>query len=297
MACTLAGSGNPLLAGEHYHTVFIDEAAQALEAACWIAIRKADRVILAGDHCQLPPTIKCIEAERQGLAKTLMETIVENKPQAVCLLQTQYRMSEALMKFSSDWFYEGKVKCAEGMKFRSILELEKPLEWVETSGVEDAGERFIGETYGRVNEVEAQLTISTLLNLVEKVGMSSILEEGITIGIISPYKAQVQLLRRMLKNQKNLRPIRSLVSINTVDGFQGQERDVIMISLVRSNKDGQIGFLSDLRRMNVAITRARMKLIVLGDSTTLSHHTFYKKFYDYVISGAQEDVIAKHPQE
>ena len=282
IACTLAGAGNPLLTNRTYHSVFIDEAAQALEAACWIAIRKADRVILAGDHCQLPPTIKCYEAETQGLSKTLMETIVHNKPQSVSLLETQYRMSEQLMRFSSDWFYEGRVKCADNVKYRSILELENPLEWIETSGIDNTEEKFVGDSHSRVNEGEAILTIDTLTRLIDKIGKRRFLEEGVSVGIISPYKAQVQKLRRMLKTDSSLRQCRSLITVNTVDGFQGQERDVIIISLVRSNNDGKIGFLSDLRRMNVAITRARMKLIIIGDSTTLSRHTFYKKLYEYI---------------
>ncbi len=283
IACTLAGAGNPLLTGEHYHTVFIDEAAQALEAACWIAIRKADRVILAGDHCQLPPTIKCYDAEKQGLAKTLMETIVSNKPQAVSLLQIQYRMSETLMHFSSEWFYEGKVKSAPTVKYQTILELEKPLEWIDTSSIENAEEKFIGDTYGRINEAEATLTVHILQELIGKITPRRLLDERISIGIISPYKAQVQKLRCMVKNHKDIKPFRNLISINTVDGFQGQERDIIIISLVRSNQEGKIGFLSDLRRMNVAMTRARMKLIILGNSATLSHHTFYKKLYEHII--------------
>ncbi len=288
VACTLAGAGNPLLYGEHYHTLFIDEAAQALEAACWIAIRKADRVILAGDHQQLPPTIKCVEAERQGLATTLMETIVEQKPQAVTLLETQYRMNETLMHFSSQWFYGGRVHAAPGVRQRaSILDLQRPLQWIDTSGM-DAHERFVGDTYGRINETEARLTLQTLLGLVERTGMQHIVEEGIDVGVISPYKAQVQRLRQLIRQEKALRPMRQLITVNTVDGFQGQERDVIIISLVRSNDEGQIGFLSDLRRMNVAMTRARFQLIILGNAATLTRHAFYRQLYGYV-EGLQND--------
>ena len=284
IASTLAGAGNPLLFGQHYHTLFIDEAAQALEAACWIAIRKADRVVLAGDHQQLPPTIKCVEAARQGLAKTLMETIVEQKPQAVTLLETQYRMNETLMRFSSQWFYGGRVHAAPGVRQRaSILDLQRPLQWIDTSGM-DAREHFVGDTYGRVNETEARLTLQTLCSLVERTGIGRIVEEGIDVGVISPYKAQVQRLRQLIRQEKRLRPMRQLITVNTVDGFQGQERDVIIISLVRSNDDGQIGFLSDLRRMNVAMTRARFQLIILGDAATLTRHGFYRQLYEYVES-------------
>ena len=284
IASTLAGAGNPVLVGQHYHTLFIDEAAQALEAACWIAIRKADRVVLAGDHQQLPPTIKCVEAARQGLAKTLMETIVEQKPQAVTLLETQYRMNETLMRFSSQWFYGGRVHAAPGVRQRaSILDLQRPLQWIDTSGM-DAREHFVGDTYGRVNETEARLTLQTLCSLVERTGIGRIVEEGIDVGVISPYKAQVQRLRQLIRQEKRLRPMRQLITVNTVDGFQGQERDVIIISLVRSNDDGQIGFLSDLRRMNVAMTRARFQLIILGDAATLTRHGFYRQLYEYVES-------------
>jgi superfamily I DNA and/or RNA helicase len=226
-------------------------------------------VVLAGDHQQLPPTVKCVEAARQGLAKTLMETIVEQKPQAVTLLETQYRMNETLMRFSSQWFYGGRVHAAPGVRQRaSILDLQRPLQWIDTSGM-DAREHFVGDTYGRVNETEARLTLQTLCSLVERTGIGRIVEEGIDVGVISPYKAQVQRLRQLIRQEKRLRPMRQLITVNTVDGFQGQERDVIIISLVRSNDDGQIGFLSDLRRMNVAMTRARFQLIILGDAATI----------------------------
>lgn len=279
IACTLAGSGNPLLAGQHYHTLFIDEAAQALEAACWIAIQKADRVILAGDHCQLPPTI--MNPQSQELAKTLMETIVENKPQAVTLLQTQYRMTEALMHFSSQWFYEGKIKSAPSPRAASILDTEIPITWIEG---EVQGERFTGGTFSRANDEEAKQTVCALQQFIQRIGRGRILDEGIDFGVISPYKSQVHLLRRLISHTADLRPFRQLITVNTVDGFQGQERDVILISLVRSNEQGQIGFLGDLRRMNVAMTRARAKLIILGDAKTLCHHTFYRKLYQYVCS-------------
>ena len=241
-------------------------------------------MVLAGDHQQLPPTIKCVEAARQGLAKTLMETIVEQKPQAVTLLETQYRMNETLMRFSSQWFYGGRVHAAPGVRQRaSILDLQRPLQWIDTSGM-DAREHFVGDTYGRVNETEARLTLQTLCSLVERTGIGRIVEEGIDVGVISPYKAQVQRLRQLIRQEKRLRPMRQLITVNTVDGFQGQERDVIIISLVRSNDDGQIGFLSDLRRMNVAMTRARFQLIILGDAATLTRHGFYRQLYEYVES-------------
>ncbi len=281
IACTLVSSANRVLMGMKFGTLFIDEAAQALEAACWIAIRKADRVVLAGDHCQLPPTIKCIEAMRGGLDETLMQKIVRNKPETVSLLKTQYRMNDEIMRFSSNWFYHGELNSASEVKYRSILDFDTPIVWINTEDM-DCNEEFVGESFGRINKPEANLCIEELKKYINKIGKERLLEERIDFGLISPYKAQVQYLRQLVKKDVFFKPFRSLITINTVDGFQGQERDVILISLVRANEDGQIGFLNDLRRMNVAITRARMKLIILGDASTLTKHPFYKKLYEYI---------------
>lgn len=281
IASTLTGAANRVLEGEKYSTLFIDEAAQALEAACWIAIRKAGRVILAGDHCQLPPTVKSIMALKGGLGKTLMERIVENKPETVTLLKMQYRMNEQIMKFSSEWFYNGMVESAPTVSHRGILDYDTPMMWIDTAEC-DGKEEFVGENFGRINRAEAELTLQTLQQYLEKIGKQRILEESIDVGIISPYRVQVQLLRKELRKREFFRPYRHLLTVNTVDGFQGQERDIILISLVRSNDGGDIGFLRDLRRMNVAITRARMKLIILGSSETMTSHPFYKKLYEYV---------------
>ena len=288
IASTLAGTANRLLDGQHYATLFIDEAAQALEAVCWVAIRKATRVVFAGDHCQLPPTIKSLPALKGGLAKTLMERIVENKPEVVTMLRVQYRMNEQIMRFSSDYFYGGKVESAPQIRNRGILDYDHPMTWIDTSDM-NSQEEFIGETFGRINHEEATLTVSTLDNYFSKIGRQRILDERIDVGIISPYRAQVQLLRRLIGRHASFKPYRHLISINTVDGFQGQERDIIIISLVRSNKEGQIGFLRDLRRMNVAITRARMKLIIIGDSSTMCHHPFYKRLFQYVTSSSSTE--------
>lgn len=305
IACTLTGSANRVLTGMTFSTLFIDEAAQALEAACWIAIQKAGRVILAGDHCQLPPTIKNPAALKGGLEQTLMETIARNKPQTVSLLKTQYRMNEAIMRFSSNWFYHGEVESAPQVKYRSILDWDSPMEWIDTSDeqqinhylidasfspakdeTEAASNRFNetshSDTQSRANPEEAVLTLQILKNYFEKIGKHRLLEEKIDTGIISPYKAQVQLLRSLIRKDAYFKPFRSLISINTVDGFQGQERDIILISMVRSNEEGQIGFLRDLRRMNVAITRARMKLIVIGNSQTLCQNRFYDSLKQYI---------------
>lgn len=281
IASTLIGAANRVLEGEKYSTLFIDEAAQALEAACWIAIRKAGRVILAGDHCQLPPTVKSIMALKGGLGKTLMERIVENKPETVTLLKMQYRMNEQIMKFSSEWFYHGMVESAPTVSHRGILDYDTPMMWIDTAEC-DGKEEFVGENFGRINRAEAEMTLQTLQQYLEKIGKQRILEESIDVGIISPYRAQVQLLRKELRKREFFRPYRHLLTVNTVDGFQGQERDIILISLVRSNDGGDIGFLRDLRRMNVAITRVRMKLIILGSSETMTSHPFYKKLYEYV---------------
>ena len=312
IACTLVGSAHHLLEGMKFGTLFIDEAAQALEAACWIPMRRASRVILAGDHCQLPPTVKSIAALRAGLGKTLMERIAENKPEVVTLLKIQYRMNDEIMRFSSDWFYGGKVESAPQIKYRSVLDYDHPITWIDTSNEENQitiegedapedsastsssvsaanqnsdlnfKEQFVGESFGRINKAEAELTLLTLAEYFTKIGKQCVLEERIDVGIISPYRAQVQYLKKLIKKYEFFKPYRRLISVNTVDGFQGQERDVILISLVRSNDEGQIGFLKDLRRMNVAMTRARMKLIILGNKDTMTKHPFYKKLWEYV---------------
>ncbi|MBP5771091.1 MAG: AAA family ATPase [Bacteroidaceae bacterium] len=298
IACTLAGSANRILTGMKFGTLFIDEAAQALEGACWIAIRKAHRVILAGDHRQLPPTIKSPEAMHGGLDKTLMQYIVEQKPIAVSLLTVQYRMCDAIMQFPNREFYGGQLQSAPEVKYRGILDWDTAIEWVEAplsplAGGEQAsygqalpaGEPRGGESsagLSRINVYEAQLTLATLQRYFEKIGKERLLEERIEVGIISPYKGQVQLLRRLLRQDRYWKPFRSLITVNTIDGFQGQERDVIVISLVRSNQLGDIGFLRDLRRMNVAITRARMKLIILGDKATICKMPFYQRLAEYI---------------
>ena len=281
IASTLVGAGHRLLEGMRFGTLFIDEAAQALEAACWIPIRRASRVVFAGDHCQLPPTVKCYEALKGGLGRTLMERICDQKPEVVTLLRMQYRMNEEIMRFSSDWFYHNMVISAPEVRHRSILDLDLPMTWIDT-GQYEGQEEFVGESFGRVNKTEAELTLLTLQAYYEMIGKQRILDERLDVGIISPYRAQVQYLRQLIRKREFLKPFRSLISVNTVDGFQGQERDIIIISLVRSNDEGQIGFLRDLRRMNVAITRARMKLIILGDRQTLCRHPFYRKLWEYV---------------
>ena len=289
IASTLVSSANRLLDGQKFGTLFIDEAAQALEAACWIPMRRVSRVVLAGDHCQLPPTVKSIAALKAGLGKTLMERIVETHPEAVTLLKVQYRMNDDIMRFSSNYFYDGQVESAPEVKYRSILDLDTPMTWIDTSQLElpadsdvSFKEEFVGESFGRINKAEAEVTLLALQHYFNQIGKQRLLDERIDVGIISPYRAQVQYLRRLLMKREFFKPFRRYISVNTVDGFQGQERDIIVISMVRSNDDGQIGFLRDLRRMNVAITRARMKLIILGDVPTLTRHPFYHQLWQYI---------------
>lgn len=312
IASTLTGAANALLAGQHYHTLFIDEAAQALELACWVAIAKADRVIFAGDHQQLPPTVKSPEAMRGGLSRTLMQQVAEHCPSTVRLLKMQYRMNETLMRFSSDWFYHGMLEAAPEVRHRSLLDdLDSPLLWIDTdkeplsSGTEEtealhsaaidavenvSHEQFVGSNYGRINRNEALLTLQALHQYVARMGCRRLLEERVDFGIISPYRAQVQLLRSLIKRDDALRPLRGQIMVNTVDAFQGQERDVMFVSLVRANEEGQIGFLSDYRRMNVAITRARFKLVILGSVSTLSHHKFYQALWEACQKTSKQEV-------
>lgn len=294
IASTLVGSSHRLLAGLKFSTLFIDEAAQALEAATWIPIRKAGRVILAGDHCQLPPVIKSYEAMKGGLGISLMERIVKNHPSSVKMLTCQYRMNEEIMNFSNRWFYNGNMKASPEVRFRGILDFDTPVEWVDTSEEvatkyvqeedQDLGFTFkeqVTETQGKINKGEARLLIKVLKDYIEKIGIARFVEENINFGIISPYRLQVQYLRKLIKKDSFFKPVKKLISINTVDGFQGQERDVIVISMVRNNDSGNIGFLNDLRRMNVAMTRARMKLIIIGNKETLSRNKFYQSLYSY----------------
>jgi superfamily I DNA and/or RNA helicase len=218
-------------------------------------------------------------------------------PEAVTLLKIQYRMNDDIMRFSSNYFYGGQVESAPEVRFRSILDMDIPMTWIDTSAFADSvsndnvsdgsavgafKEEFVGESFGRINKAEAELTLLALQNYFEKIGKQRLLDERIDVGIISPYRAQVQYLRRLLMKREYFKPFRRLISVNTVDGFQGQERDIIVISLVRSNDEGQIGFLRDLRRMNVAITRARMKLIILGNAPTMTRHPFYRQLWQYI---------------
>ncbi len=314
IASTLVGSASRQLEGMKFSTLFIDEAAQALEAAAWIPIRRAGRVVLAGDHCQLSPTVKSYEAMRRGLGYSLMERIVDTHPEAVSLLTTQYRMNSRIMGFSSRWFYGGRMTADPAVAFRQILERDDAVEWLDTSMVKleqetadpaavdsDAYEESLaGENFGRVNKDEAILTLLTLQNYINRIGKERFMEERYDVGIISPYRAQVQYMRKLLKCVSYFRPLRKQITVATVDGFQGQERDIIVLSMVRSNARGEIGFLRDLRRMNVAMTRARMKLLIIGNAPTLSRHPFYRALLRYIdpeLTAQTDKAASKSGQE
>ena len=279
VSCTLIGSAYHILEHRHFPTLFIDEAAQALEPACWAAILKCDRVIFSGDPQQLPPTVKCPEAARAGLSVTLMQKVTETKPACVTLLTVQYRMHRDIMGFSSRWFYHGRLTADPAVADRLVSPPDTPLTWVDTSQCR-FGERA-SRTGSRSNAEEARLLIHTLRDYIDMIGFEKIQNERTDFGIISPYRAQVRLVRRLLKLQKFFRTLRHQITVNTVDGFQGQERDVIVISMVRDNDEGAVGFLGDLRRMNVAMTRASMKLIVVGNAETLSRHRFYAQLAEW----------------
>ena len=212
IACTLVGAASRVLERKRFSSLFIDEAAQAIEAACWIAISRADRVILAGDHCQLPPTIKCIEAARGGLGRTLLEKVVLHKPETVSLLKIQYRMHEDIMRFPSRWFYHDELEAAPEVKYRGILDFDTPVSWIDTSEL-DLQEKAVAEGTGRLNTGEAELLVRELKNYMERIGIRRILEEHIDFGVISPYRAQVHYLRHLLKKEPFFRPCRRLITV------------------------------------------------------------------------------------
>ncbi len=284
ICCTLVGCSHPVLRGRKYTSAFIDEAGQALEPACWIPLLRCERVIFAGDHQQLPPTIKSNEAARAGLAVTLFEKGILKHPSRSKMLEVQYRMHEAIMRFPSRYFYDNKLLAHDSVKAALLRPHQSPIEFIDTAGC-GYMETQDPETLSRFNEEEAHLLIRLTEKLIEEIGPELWLQEGITMGIITPYRSQVDLLHKLAEQSALLEPLHKLVTINTVDAFQGQERDVIAISFVRSNEKSEVGFLSDIRRTNVAMTRARKKLIMVGDSATLGAHPFYLELLDYVQKG------------
>lgn len=270
VACTLVGSIHRLLQDRTFKTVFIDEASQALEPACWIAIRKAHRVVMAGDHLQLPPTIKSLQAAKEGLANTLFEKAIHHIDESV-MLETQYRMHPDIMKFSGDHFYGGQLKTAEDVLLREKGNDIENFIFIDTAGCGFA-EKVKKETLSTYNEEEADLLVKHLSNN---------LSLDMSVGIIAPYKAQIELLRDLVIKNPAFDAVRENVVVNTVDAFQGQERDVIYIGLTRSNEQNEIGFLKEYRRMNVAMTRAKSQLVIIGDSATLGRDSFYNSVIDY----------------
>lgn len=278
ITATLVGANHYTVKNLTYNTIIIDEAGQALEPACWIPILKAQKVILAGDHFQLSPTIKSNEAARNGLSKTLLEKSVLLHPEAVVLLNEQYRMNEKIMKYSSKVFYENQLNAHQSVAHHLLFPEDEALTFIDTAGC-SFDEKLDGTS--TTNPEEASFLIKHLVNLVETLEEKKLNGSFPTFAVISPYKQQVQILKGLVKENEVLASYTDQISVNTIDSFQGQERDVVYISLTRSNAEGSIGFLSDIRRMNVAMTRARKKLVVIGDSSTLSKSSFYANFIQY----------------
>jgi len=278
ITATLVGANNYLVRQQKYKTVVIDEAGQALEPACWIPILKAQKVILAGDHFQLPPTIKSNEAAQKGLSTTLLEKCVALHPEAVTLLEEQYRMHEMIMGYSSAVFYENRLQAHASVAQHLLFANDTPISFVDTAG---CGFDEKNEGTSITNPEEAAFLFKHLRQLAADLSAHYTPDNFPSIAIISPYRQQVQILKELLPHSTALQLYSHKISVNTIDSFQGQERDIVYISMARSNTEGKIGFLSDIRRMNVAMTRARKKLVVIGDSGTLSQLPFYEDFIAY----------------
>ena len=275
---TLVGANHYTVRHLRYKTAVIDEAGQALEPACWIPALKAQRLVLAGDHCQLPPTIKSETAAREGLATTLLEKLVQRHPEAVTLLDEQYRMHTRIMEYSSEVFYDGRLKAHPTVAGHTLFAGDAPLSFVDTAG---CGYDEKPEGIGLTNPEEAAFLVRHLTRLVQELAGHYAPGDFPTLAVISPYRNQVQLLQDLVRQAEALKPFADKIAVNTIDSFQGQERDIVYIGMTRSNADSRIGFLADIRRMNVAMTRARKKLVVIGDSATLSRLSFYAGFISY----------------
>lgn len=284
ICCTPVTSTNRALQKKTFHTLFFDEASQALEPMVWIPLTKCNRVIFSGDHFQLPPVVKSMKAKSEGLDITLLDRCIKLDGVS-SLLTRQYRMHNAIMSFSNAYFYNNELEADITVK-EALLDatsdsdlLSTPVELIDTAGC-SFDEVQNPETLSLCNPGEADLLFKHLNLLLEQY-THSYPDQKISVGVISPYKEQIELLTEKLKEQdfsgKPIHPI----SVKTIDGFQGEERDVIYISLVRSNANSEIGFLSDIRRMNVALTRARKKLVVIMDTSTIGNHPFYKSFIEY----------------
>lgn len=284
ICCTPVTSTNRALQKKTFHTLFFDEASQALEPMVWIPLIKCNRVIFSGDHFQLPPVVKSMKAKSEGLDITLLDRCIKLDGVS-SLLTRQYRMHNAIMSFSNAYFYNNELEADITVK-EALLDatsdsdlLSTPVEVIDTAGC-SFDEVQNPETLSLCNPGEAELLFKHLNLLLEQY-THSYPDQKISVGVISPYKEQIELLTEKLKEQEfSEKPIHS-ISVKTIDGFQGEERDVIYISLVRSNANSEIGFLSDIRRMNVALTRARKKLVVIIDTSTIGNHPFYKSFIEY----------------
>ena len=289
ITCTLVGASHRHLRRLEFDTVFIDEAAQALEPGCWIPIAKGQRVVLAGDHHQLPPTVKSEKAAREGLRETLFEKCIQRQPGTARMLNLQYRMHRQIMAFSSERFYGGQLQAHArvgdaGLEaYDPCFAPDLPVEFVDTAGCGFL-ELTIPESRSTANPEEAELLLQRLAQLLRPCDPAMHQEAPLTIGVIAPYRAQINCLKDAIEVHEQLGGLlqQRLLSVGTVDAFQGQERDIVAISLTRSNHLGEIGFLSDIRRMNVGMTRARRKLLLVGDSSTLGAHPFFKELLAFV---------------
>ncbi len=279
ITCTLVGSVYREIADLGFRTVFIDEAAQALEPACLIPILRCERVVLAGDHCQLPPTVKSRDAIKGGLSHTLFEKVMRKDGLSV-MLREQYRMNSRIMEFSNRQFYNSELVANSKVADICVIEGDKPMEFIDLAGT-GFSERTEPKTMSTYNDDEANIVVQYLKSFMEIVEMTSNAHHVQDIGIISPYKAQVETIARYLRHSDMPEYIKAITTIDTADSFQGREKDIIIISLVRANDKGEIGFLNDTRRMNVAMTRAKRKLVIFGDSATISHSRFYEDFVKF----------------
>lgn len=285
IACTPVGSMHRLLRKKTFNTVVIDEAAQALEPMCWMVIAKANRVLMAGDHLQLPPTVKSTGTEVKVLKETLFEKCM-HQPALSTLLDTQYRMHQHIMQFSNEQLYNNLLKADVTVKTTvlipndNLMYCHTPVTYIDTAGC-GYNDAINNESLSLANRDEAYLLINYLTRLLDEYVTNTSNDNLLTVGIISPYKEQVNMLQTIIADEKLFTNYPIKLTVKTIDGFQGQERDIIAISLVRSNSEGEIGFLADTRRMNVAMTRAKQKLIVVGDSATIANHKFYNDFVDY----------------